>query len=60
MSVQSAPPPFAQLIHKGLILIGIVGSLVAFFVIGYIAQQYITREELRNPPVNEHIETSAH
>ena len=53
MSVQSAPPPYARTVYWGLLLLGLLAALVAFSTIGYIAHQYVTREELRNPPPQE-------
>ena len=53
MSVQSAPPRYARTVHLGLVLLGFLAALVAFSTIGYIAHQYVTREELRNPPPQE-------
>jgi uncharacterized protein YneF (UPF0154 family) len=39
-----------------LLLLGIIATLVAFSTIGYIVFQYVTREELRNPPEKERVE----
>ena len=59
MSVESAPPRHANSVHLGLVLLGFLATLVAFSTIGYIVHQYVTREELRNPPpMEEHHGTS--
>lgn len=56
MSVESAPPRYAQAVHRGLLLLGLVAALISFAALAYIAYQYTTREELRNPPPQEHQE----
>jgi hypothetical protein len=57
MTVESSPPPNSRTVYTLLITLGVIATLVAFSTIGFIAHQYVTREELRNPPdVREHSE----
>ena len=55
MAVESSPPANSRTVYTLLITLGVIATLVAFSTIGFIAHQYVTRDELRNPPeVEEH------
>ena len=54
MSVASAAPPNARLGYATLIALGLLAMAVAGSTIGYISYNYVTREELRNPPPLDH------
>lgn len=53
MSVASAAPRNARLVYVALIVLGLLAAAVAGSTIGYISYEYVTREELRNPPPQE-------
>ncbi len=60
MSVASAAPANARLVYLSLIILAVLAAAVAGSVIGYISYNYVTREELRNPPPVEHKVESEH
>ena len=49
MSVESAPPPHAQLVYTALLIVGMIAAVVASATIGIIVYNYVTRVELREP-----------
>ncbi len=53
MSVASTAPANARTVYIALIVLGLVAMAVAGSVIGFISYEYVTREELRNPPPQE-------
>lgn len=53
MSVASAAPRNARLVYLTLILVGLLAAVVAASTIGIISYNYVTRDELRNPPPKE-------
>ena len=53
LSVDSAAPRNSRSVYLALMLLGVLAALVAFTTIGIIVFQYVTREELRNPPEKE-------
>ncbi|MCH7752758.1 MAG: hypothetical protein IH898_11465 [Planctomycetes bacterium] len=50
MSVRSAPPPRAFLVYTLLIIAGVLAAVIGAITVGVIVYNYVTREELRNPP----------
>jgi hypothetical protein len=53
MSVESSAPPRAFLVYTLLVIAGIVAAIIGASTVGVISYNYITREELRNPPPPE-------
>ncbi len=53
MSVASAKPANARIVYNLLIALAVVSVIVSCVVMGVISYEYVTREELRNPPVEE-------
>ena len=54
MSVRSAPPPRAFLVYTLLMIAGGLAAIIGAITVGVIAYNYVTREELRNPPPLAH------
>ena len=59
MSVESAPPRYAQTVHRGLLLLGLLAALTSIAALTYIGYEYTTREELRNPPPQQEEHSSS-
>ena len=53
MSVRSAAPARSGLVYSLLIAIGLIAGIVGAATTIYIAYEYVTREELRNPVPHE-------
>ena len=53
MSVASAAPRNARVVYLSLILLGVLAIIAASTTIGIISYNYVTRDELRNPPPQE-------
>ncbi len=49
MSVQSSAPPSSRMVYTLLIVAGVLAAAIGASTVGYIAAQYITRVELREP-----------
>jgi len=49
MVIQSAPRSSQQIVYAFLIALGLLALAVAGSTIGFIAHEYVTRPELRNP-----------
>lgn len=49
MTAESAAPRNASAVYRTLMLLSLLGLAVAGSVIGFIAYEYVTRPELRNP-----------
>ncbi len=53
MSVASSAPANARIVYNILIALAVISVVVTCVVIGVISYEYVTREELRNPPEEE-------
>lgn len=49
MAVENSTPSYFRGIYLYLIILGVVSFMVASSVMGFIAYEYVTREEIRNP-----------
>ena len=49
MVIQSAPRSSQRTVYALLIALGLLAAAVAGSTIGFIAHEYVTRPELRNP-----------
>ncbi len=53
MAAESSAPRRNHPVYLALIALGILAAAVAASTIGFITYEYVTREELRNPPEQE-------
>lgn len=56
MAIQSAPRSNQRTVYVLLVALGLLAAAVAGSTIGFIAYEYTTREELRNPVPHEKAE----
>ena len=56
MATSSSAPRNARSVYTALIILAIVAAMVAGSTIGFIVHEYVTRVELREPPVQEEAE----
>ena len=58
MVSDSSIPRRHRNVHLALMMLGILAAMVAASTIGYIAYEYVTRQELREPPPLEEEHTA--
>ena len=58
MAAESSVPRRSRAVYLALIALGILAAAAAASTIGFITFEYVTREELRNPPDQEEEHTS--
>ena len=56
MAISSSAPRNARSVYIALVILGIVACMVAGSTIGFIAHEYVTRVELREPPEQQETE----
>ena len=50
MAIDLPSPGRSRAVYVALVLLGLFAAMVAASTIGFIVHEYVTREELRNPP----------
>ena len=56
MATDSPVPRHARNVYIALVLLGIVAAMITGATLGFLAHEYVTRVELREPPAQEETE----